>query len=73
MKLFKEQWRSLPERVGSAFYLTEGTMQSSWQVGAFIISSLLMLALFVQSMISIDRDLRNRQARIKEKESSLEQ
>lgn len=24
MKRFKEQWRSLPERVGSAFHLTEG-------------------------------------------------
>lgn len=66
-KHLKEQRRSSPRVGGGRFLLMEGFMESVWQMGAFIIGgSLLFLGLFAQSMLSIDKNLRDRQARVKE-------
>gem|GEM_PF-7081620 len=40
-------------------------MQSLWSVAAFLVGSSSMVILVIQSMISIDRDLRARQTRMK--------
>jgi len=47
----------------------EEAMENGWGLGVFVISVLSIVGLFIQSIRSIDRNLKNRQARIREMKS----
>jgi hypothetical protein len=52
-----------------AFFLNGGWMKSSWEVGLFVIGYFSIVVLSIKSMLLIDKNLRDRKARMKEMKS----